>query len=116
MDKLIKLRPNLIPRLLRPEPKVYKFFNKPIYLVRTEKELQENVLCFRCPQELTKPELRQVFTKVYGMKLKAVSTFNHMGKIARNRTNGHYRKPDYKKVYVELEHEAPPYLQYFKNI
>lgn len=112
MDKLLKLKQIPVGRLPRSQP-VHKFFNKQIYLVRTGKELPDNVLCFRTEQSLTKPEIKQYLTKLYGLEIKKVNTWNKMGKINKTRTRTYYRDPDFKKVIVELENPVPTHMQYF---
>jgi ribosomal protein L23 len=54
----------------------YKFFNQPLFLVRTGSEIEENVLCFRCNPELSKPEIKQYLTKLYGLDVVRVHTWN----------------------------------------
>ena len=113
MDKLLKLSKFATRKEHRPQP-VFKFFNKPLYLVRSGKEIQENEVCFRCKQELTKPEIRQILTKLYGLDVKKVKTWNKMGKIQKsNLSRQYFRKPDFKKVIVELNNPVPPSLQNF---
>jgi ribosomal protein L23 len=112
MDKLLKLKQIPAVRLAKPQP-VLKFYNKQIYLVRTGKELPDNVLCFRTEQSVTKPEIRQYLKKLYGLEIKKVNTWNKMGKIQKTRIRSYYRDPDFKKVIVELQHPVPTHLQYF---
>lgn len=110
MDKLLKLR--LVKTSNFPQRRVEKFYNQPIYLVRSGKELQQNELCFRCAQSVTKPEIKQVLQKLYGLDVKSVHTWNRMGKILRNNvTRNFYRKPDHKKIFVELQTPVPAHLQ-----
>lgn len=110
MDKLAKCR--LLRTSNFPRQRVEKFFNEPVYLARSGKQMDDKTLCFRCDQKMTKPELRQVLGKLYGLDVAEVGTWNRMGKQMRNRaTNSWFRKPDYKKVLVTLKTPVPAHIQ-----
>ena len=109
--KILKLRPITERSIGKPQT-VHKFYNKPVYLTRSGKERPENTVCFTAPLELTKPELKQIFTKLYGLDVKKVNTWNRQGKILRNTSTGnYYRKPDIKRVILELNTVVPTELQ-----
>lgn len=110
MDKIAKLR--LFRTSNFPRQKVERFYNQPLYLVRSGKQMDDKTLCFRCDQSVTKPELRQVLTKLYGLDVNEVATWNRMGKQMRNRQfNSWYRRADYKKVIVTMKTPVPAHLQ-----
>lgn len=67
---------------------------------------------FRTSNFLSKPEIRQYLQKLYNMPVVQVNTFRKQGKLMRNsdlRTG--WRKKDWKKAIVELEHEVEPDFQ-----
>ena len=39
-------------------------------------------------QNLTKPEIKQILQKLYGLEVKKVNTLNTMGKVKRNKFRG----------------------------
>jgi ribosomal protein L23 len=109
--KVLNLRP-ITERKIGFEKTVHKFYNKPVFLCRSGKERPENTLCFSSSLELTKPELRQIFTKLYGLDVKRINTWNKQGKIHRNTTNGnYYRKKDIKRIILQLNTVVPTELQ-----
>lgn len=109
--KILKLRPITERSIGKPQT-VHKFYNKPVYLTRSGKERPENTVCFTTSLDLTKPELKQIFTKLYGLDIKKINTWNKQGKIQRNLTNGKYfRKEDIKRVILELNTVVPTELQ-----
>ena len=111
MDKLLKLR-NLVPRKLTYTRPQFDYFNQPLYLVRSGKELPENVLRFRCKPELTKPEIRQLLIGLYGLEPKSIHTWNKMGEIKKQRIlNKYYRRRDHKVVIVEINAQVPGIIQ-----
>eukprot|EP01017_Pseudomicrothorax_dubius_P023993 TRINITY_DN2553_c0_g1_i1.p1 TRINITY_DN2553_c0_g1~~TRINITY_DN2553_c0_g1_i1.p1 ORF type:complete len:140 (-),score=36.41 TRINITY_DN2553_c0_g1_i1:126-545(-) len=98
---------SLFPR----EQKVEKFVNHEMVLHRPEKPMDNKTLTFKCSPKLTKPELHQFFTQVYGFKVNKVHTLNYMGRIKRSPFGKRMRRSDFKKVYLELETEVDPYFQ-----
>jgi ribosomal protein L23 len=70
-------------------------------------------VCFTSPLELTKPELHQIFTKLYNLDVKKVNTWNKQGKILRGHKGRYHRKRDLKRVIVELNTTVPTELQSF---
>mmetsp|Transcript_32572 Transcript_32572/g.56396 ORF Transcript_32572/g.56396 Transcript_32572/m.56396 type:complete len:118 (-) Transcript_32572:1881-2234(-) len=91
---------------------IVKHFNKPFYLIRNDRTLEPNELIFRTKIDMTKPEMTQILTKLYGIEVKSLSSWNKMGKIKRSlKNNEYYRQPDFKKFSVKCEHTVPPRLQ-----
>lgn|ERR1719362_546624 len=94
----------------KPRPE-HKFWNKPLYLVRTGSPIADNTMIFRCAQDLNKIEIRQIVEKLYNLPVVKVHTWNKVGKIMRNPNyNTRYRKKDFKKVFVEIKGVVPPEL------
>jgi len=56
---------------------------------------------FQVPPSITKLEIKEYLTKIYGMNVKKVTTVNYDGKIKR-RGNTSYKRPAYKKATVIL--------------
>mmetsp|Transcript_50508 Transcript_50508/g.57932 ORF Transcript_50508/g.57932 Transcript_50508/m.57932 type:complete len:128 (+) Transcript_50508:41-424(+) len=85
-------------------------------LHRTDQELEPNVVCFRCKQDMFKPEIKQYLNKVYGLNIEKVHTWNKMGKIKRGANGAKERAPDYKKVFafVNSQEPIPPEFQKIK--
>ncbi len=109
--KVLNLRP-ITERKIGFQQTVHKFYNKPVFLCRSGKERPENTLCFTSSLDLTKPELHQIFTKLYGLDVKKINTWNKQGKILRNLNDGRYfRKKDLKRVILELNTVVPTELQ-----
>ncbi|OMJ79148.1 hypothetical protein SteCoe_20895 [Stentor coeruleus] len=112
LKKVLNLRP-IVERKLGQKTPTYKFFNKNVFLVRSGKERPENTVCFTAPPELTKPELNQIFTKLYNLDVKKVNTWNKQGKIIRGTNGSYHRKKDLKRVILELNTTVPTDLQSF---
>lgn len=62
-------------------------------------------LVFRTVPQATKGEIKAVLEGVYGLEVEKVTTINYLGKKKRGR-DGFYRRPDFKKAYVELKGES----------
>ncbi len=68
--------------------------------------------------QMTKPELKQILGKLYGLEVKSVDTTILMGKIKKTLfrskfifIKGRYRKKDEKKAYVKLDTEVNSFFQ-----
>lgn len=110
LNKVLKLRP-ITERALGKTRPAFKFYNKDMFLVRSGKERPENTLCFTSKTELTKPEMTQLLTKLYGLDVKKVNTWIKQGKIHKVPGKKYFKKPDIKRVIVELNTVAPSDLQ-----
>lgn len=79
-------------------------------LYRYEKKLSENTLCFKTKSDVSKPELRQYFKKLYGIEPKRISTIRFMGKVELG-MKGYKKTAAYKKIYMELNEKVDPKLR-----
>lgn len=113
LKKILSLRPITERKLGVPRP-VHKFYNKDLFVVRSDKERPENTLCLNTGIMMTKPEIKQVLTKLYHLDIKKVNTWNKQGKIIRTSNKKFYRKKDIKRVIVELNTTVPVELQSIK--
>lgn len=92
--------------------KVIKHFNKPFFLVRNNRNLESNELIFRTKGDFTKPEMKQVLSKLYGIDVTSMASWNKMGKFMFHKASRkYYRKPDFKKFSVRVDATVPPNLQ-----
>lgn len=73
------------------------------FSVQSTRSVAEHGACFTA-----QIEIKRLLESLYGIKVKAVSTINYEGKKKRDRA-GYYKRPDYKKAFVELE--PPPSVQ-----
>ncbi|CAD8106022.1 unnamed protein product [Paramecium primaurelia] len=93
---------------------IERFFDQSVVLHRAEKQLEKNVVAFKLQPykySLNKPEIKQYFTKLYGLNVDKVNTINYMGAIKRSPKGGRYREKDFKKVYLQLNEEIEPFFQ-----
>ncbi len=81
---------------------------------RSEKQYDNNTVCFRTNDYLSKPEIKQYLQKLYNMPINRLATARHQGVIKRNQNNTKWRKSDFKKAIVRLDYEVDP--EYQKNI
>lgn len=90
--------------MIQPEVPVEKFVNHEMILHRAGKDLSHGTVVFKCNPVLTKPEIKQYFTKIYGFEVQKVNTANYMGKLKKHGIK-RYRRKDFKKVYLELKNQ-----------
>ena len=73
------------------------------------KNIDDNVLVFKIPEDLSKPEIKQYIEKLYNMKVEKVNTARFMGKVIPHSENP--RNPDltknFKKAYVFFSSKIP---------
>lgn len=86
-------------------PSVYRFVNVPFVLLSHTKFVGQNVFTFRVPPQITKPEIKSILEKMYGLRVKKVNTLNYGGKYKRNGHNKGFWTKRYKKAYVTVEGE-----------
>ena len=110
INKVLKLRPIAERKLGKTRP-VFKYYNQDLFLLRSGKERPENTICFTAKPEITKPEISQVLTKLYGLDVKKVNTWIKQGKIHRESQKKYIRRKDIKRVIVELNTTVPTELQ-----
>ncbi len=108
------LKPTITSGFKKPAKEI-DFVSHTFALMRTPKPYGDKVVNFRCDNFLSKPEIRQYLQKLYGMPITAVGTFRKMGKLMKNSdTRTGWRKQDWKKATVTLEHDVESEFQ--KNI
>lgn len=79
------------------------FVNMNIFLVRTNKKMDENSIKFKIPKNLSKPELKQFLSKLYSMNIEKVTTAILPGKVHYSIMHKHYiRTKDVKKAVVKI--------------
>jgi ribosomal protein L23 len=62
---------------------VVSFLNTPIIVHRGERPLDKNTFVVKTDLQMTKPELKQILEKLYGLEVKNVDTTILMGKIKK---------------------------------
>ena len=74
---------------------------KPVITEKTTMMMSDGKYTFKVPLHANKIEIRKAVEKVFGVKVKSVSTLRTMGKMKRM---GKYegKRPDYKKAIVTL--------------
>jgi|TARA_B100000401_G_scaffold344533_1_gene242504 large subunit ribosomal protein L23 len=97
--------------LVRPGRAVY-FPNIDLRLVPPNAEANAHevgmdVVTFITRPAVTKVDVKECLEKVYGVGVERVHTVNYEGKKKR-RGNYFYHRPDYKKVYVQLQERWYP--------
>lgn len=82
----------------------------PIFLVAARNRTPRHPLycIFRCPQKMTKHEIKEYLTKIYHLPVRKVNTMNYEG--ARKRVMGsrgiaYYKYADFKKAVVYMDEE-----------
>lgn len=83
-------------------------------LMRSPKPYDDQTVCFRTNNMLSKPEIKQYLQKLYNLPIDRVNTFNKMGEIKRNDNNTKFRKKDWKKAIVKVQYDVDTEFQ--KNI
>mmetsp|Transcript_16467 Transcript_16467/g.40334 ORF Transcript_16467/g.40334 Transcript_16467/m.40334 type:complete len:130 (-) Transcript_16467:286-675(-) len=67
-----------------------------------------NVVTFITIPQTTKTEIRNFLQTVYKVEVSKVHTINYEGKKKRAGSKAFFRRPDYKKVYVQLKEKWFP--------
>ena len=82
--------------------RLYNIIKSPLVTEKTNTIAQNNnVVTVAVVSDATKPEIKQAFEKVLGVKVKAVNTINYQGKVKRTGQRLG-RRQDWKKAYVTL--------------
>ncbi len=75
---------------------------RPLITEKTTKLMEENKYCFLVDPRANKTQIKQAIEEIFNVKVKAVNTFNLLGKIKRmGRYQG--RRPSWKRAIVTLE-------------
>ena len=77
------LKPTITSRFPKP-PTEIEFVSHTMTLSRSEKKYNNNTVCFRTNDFLSKPELKQYLKKLYNMPINKIGTARHQGVIMRN--------------------------------
>ncbi|SFE60113.1 50S ribosomal protein L23 [Roseivivax sediminis] len=80
----------------------YDVIRKPIITEKSTMASENNAVVFEVAMDATKPQIRDAIEAVFGVKVKAVNTAIHKGKVKRFRGQKG-RRADTKKAYVTLE-------------
>ena len=80
----------------------YDVIRKPIITEKSTMASENNAVVFEVSMDATKPQIRDAIEAVFGVKVKAVNTAIHKGKVKRFRGQKG-RRADTKKAYVTLE-------------
>ncbi|CAI7742213.1 unnamed protein product [Closterium sp. NIES-53] len=78
------------------------FANIPLRIVRPESLENIKEVVFRTIPSVNKVEIRRYLETLYNLEVSRVHTMNYEGKKKRSQY-GYYRRPDWKKVVVELK-------------
>lgn len=85
---------------------------RPLITERTTKLMEENKYCFLVDPRANKTQIKQAIEEIFNVKVKAVNTFNRLGKIKRmGRYEG--RRPSWKRAIVTLE--AGSRIEFFEG-
>ncbi|MGE5606026.1 MAG: 50S ribosomal protein L23 [Bacteroidota bacterium] len=85
---------------------------RPLITERTTKLMEENKYCFLVDPKANKTQIKQAIEEIFNVKVKAVNTFNRLGKIKRmGRHEG--RRPSWKRAVVTLE--AGSRIEFFEG-
>ncbi len=63
----------------------------------------QNKYLFRVAPAATKQQVKIAVEQLFGVKVTAVNTMRYMGKLKRERTIRHGRRPDWKRAVVTLK-------------
>jgi ribosomal protein L23 len=81
-------------------------------MMRSYKPYGSDIVTFRVPTHLSKPELKQYLMKLYRLPVLRVNTIQRQGVLKRNSTKGgQWRKQDYKKAIAKVEFDVEPFFQ-----
>jgi large subunit ribosomal protein L23 len=86
---------------------------RPVITEKTTKLMEENKYCFLVDPKANKTQIKQAIEEVFKVKVKAVNTFNTLGKVKRmGRYQG--RRPSWKRAVVTLE--AGNRIEFFEGV
>jgi ribosomal protein L23 len=93
-------------------PKIGDTYDLPdlkFFLTRTDKMYHKNFLKLEVEDNLSKPEIKQIFEKLYQVPLKDVRTAIQPGEVkmgTKNENRRYYRTKDKKKALLEFDFEV----------
>ena len=84
----------------------FDFVNFNAFLVRTNKKLENNALKFKIPKNMSKPEIRQFFSKMYSMDIEEITTAHLPGRVKFDSLRKKYiRTYDIKKTVIKIKNK-----------
>ena len=70
------LKPTITSRFKKPAKEI-EFCSHEMSLMRSPKPYDDNTVCFKGDQFLSKPEINQYLSKLYKLPINRLATFNH---------------------------------------
>lgn len=107
------LKPTITSRFKKPQESM-DFISTEMLLMRSPKPYDDQTVCFRTDNHLSKPEIKQYLTKLYNMPINKIGTFRKQGEIKSNPNRTKFRKKDWKKAIVRVDYEVDTDFQ--KNL
>jgi large subunit ribosomal protein L23 len=83
------------------DERAYALIRSPVITEKATMGSQHNQVTFRVPLDATKPEIKAAVEKLFKVKVTAVNTLRHKGKVKRFRQSVG-RRSDTKKAIVSL--------------
>jgi ribosomal protein L23 len=99
------LKPTITSRFKKPAKEI-EFVSHELTLMRSPKPYDQNTVCFKHSDYLSKIEVRQYLSKLYKFPINRVASARHQGKIMNNSDRTYWRKKDFKKSIVRLDYEV----------
>ena len=84
------------------QERMYDIILGPVVTEKSTQGIEHNQVTFRVREDAAKPEIRTAIETLFGVKVKAVNTLIHKGKVKRFRGRPGKRN-DVKKAIVTLE-------------
>ncbi len=86
---------------------------RPVITEKTTKLMEANKYCFIVDPSANKTQIKQAVEEIFKVKVKAVNTFNSLGKVKRmGRYEG--RRPSWKRAIVTLESGSR--IEFFEGV
>ena len=82
--------------------RIYQVLRRPLVTEKSTLASEHNQVAFVVPLDATKPEIKAAVEDLFRVKVKAINTLRHKGKVKRFRGRIGQRS-DTKKAYVTLE-------------
>jgi len=81
---------------------LYDVIRRPIVTEKSTRASEANAVVFEVARDANKPRIREAVETLFGVKVTAVNTVVHKGKVKRFRGRPG-KRPDTKKAYVTLQ-------------
>lgn len=90
-----------------------ELIKRPLITEKTTQLMEANKYCFLVDPKANKTEIKRAVEEIFKVKVKAVNTFNLLGKIKRmGRYSG--RRPSWKRAIVTLEEGSR--IEFFEGV